>query len=282
MAVLSLLGPATGRPAGHRGPRLRCAACRSDGGGTARRRLPAPAARPGHRTGPGGAAASPSPNTPGGSPRPGVRPAGVWAYEAHRVAALAPAAWGRHRRAHDSARGRLDRRPGVGAVHLDKGCYRGQETVARVHNLGKPPRMLVVLQLDGSSDRPVTGDPVTRRRAHRRPDRHRSSSTSTRARSRWRCSSGAYRSDTELVAGAEAQAPAVIDPDSMPEADATAGAGRAAVDRLRGALRPWNCARARKLTRSPTTDDRLCADSAIQVTVVLLCNGTTAGTPPSP
>ena len=50
--------------------------------------------------------------------------------------------------------------PGEGAVHLDKGCYRGQETVARVHNLGKPPRMLVLLHLDGSSDRPATGDPV--------------------------------------------------------------------------------------------------------------------------
>ena len=46
------------------------------------------------------------------------------------------------------------------AVHLDKGCYRGQETVARVHNLGKPPRMLVLLHLDGSADRPVAGDPV--------------------------------------------------------------------------------------------------------------------------
>ncbi|MFJ4920846.1 YgfZ/GcvT domain-containing protein [Streptomyces sp. NPDC088725] len=36
------------------------------------------------------------------------------------------------------------------AVHLAKGCYRGQETVARVHNLGKPPRRLVFLHLDGS------------------------------------------------------------------------------------------------------------------------------------
>jgi len=36
------------------------------------------------------------------------------------------------------------------AVHLDKGCYRGQETVARVHNLGRPPRRLVFLHLDGS------------------------------------------------------------------------------------------------------------------------------------
>ena len=36
------------------------------------------------------------------------------------------------------------------AVHLDKGCYRGQETVAKVHNLGRPPRRLVQLDLDGS------------------------------------------------------------------------------------------------------------------------------------
>jgi folate-binding protein YgfZ len=36
------------------------------------------------------------------------------------------------------------------AVHLDKGCYRGQETIAKVHNLGHPPRRLVLLHLDGS------------------------------------------------------------------------------------------------------------------------------------
>ncbi len=36
------------------------------------------------------------------------------------------------------------------AVHLNKGCYRGQETVAKVHNLGHPPRRLVMLHLDGS------------------------------------------------------------------------------------------------------------------------------------
>ena len=47
------------------------------------------------------------------------------------------------------------------AVHLNKGCYRGQETVARVHNLGHPPRRLVFLDLDGSVDRlPAHGDPV--------------------------------------------------------------------------------------------------------------------------
>ncbi|MCL2551241.1 MAG: folate-binding protein [Actinomycetia bacterium] len=47
------------------------------------------------------------------------------------------------------------------AVHLDKGCYRGQETVARVHNLGRPPRRLVFLHLDGSEVRlPAHGAPV--------------------------------------------------------------------------------------------------------------------------
>ncbi|WP_051684326.1 folate-binding protein YgfZ [Blastococcus sp. URHD0036] len=47
------------------------------------------------------------------------------------------------------------------AVHLQKGCYRGQETVARVHNLGRPPRRLVLLHLDGvSEDLPVPGTPV--------------------------------------------------------------------------------------------------------------------------
>ncbi|MFV8128761.1 YgfZ/GcvT domain-containing protein [Streptomyces syringium] len=47
------------------------------------------------------------------------------------------------------------------AVHLQKGCYRGQETVARVHNLGKPPRRLVFLHLDGSDVKlPGHGAPV--------------------------------------------------------------------------------------------------------------------------
>jgi tRNA-modifying protein YgfZ len=47
------------------------------------------------------------------------------------------------------------------AVHLTKGCYRGQETVAKVHNLGHPPRRLVLLHLDGSENvLPVHGDAV--------------------------------------------------------------------------------------------------------------------------
>lgn len=47
------------------------------------------------------------------------------------------------------------------AVHLDKGCYRGQETVARVHTLGRPPRRLTLLHLDGSANRlPEVGTPL--------------------------------------------------------------------------------------------------------------------------
>lgn len=47
------------------------------------------------------------------------------------------------------------------AVHLAKGCYRGQETVAKVHNLGHPPRRLVLLHLDGSEGGlPAHDDPV--------------------------------------------------------------------------------------------------------------------------
>lgn len=54
--------------------------------------------------------------------------------------------------------GRGDR---AGAVHLEKGCYRGQETVARVENLGRSPRLLVLMHLDGSAPQdPVPGDDI--------------------------------------------------------------------------------------------------------------------------
>jgi folate-binding protein YgfZ len=87
----------------------------------------------------------------------GVRMAGMWAYEALRVAAHQP------RLGLDTDHRTIPHEAGwiETAVHLDKGCYRGQETVARVHNLGHPPRRLVLLQLDGSNDRlPEPGDPV--------------------------------------------------------------------------------------------------------------------------
>ncbi|TDU88934.1 hypothetical protein EV138_2487 [Kribbella voronezhensis] len=76
------------------------------------------------------------------------QPAGVWAYEALRIEAGAPRlGLDTDERAIPNEVGWL----GVG-VHLEKGCYRGQETVARVHNLGRPPRRLVRLHLDGSVD----------------------------------------------------------------------------------------------------------------------------------
>jgi folate-binding protein YgfZ len=72
--------------------------------------------------------------------------AGTWAAEALRVAAWRPrfGAETDHRTIpHEVDWLRT-------AVHLAKGCYRGQETVARVYNLGRPPRRLVMLHLDGS------------------------------------------------------------------------------------------------------------------------------------
>jgi folate-binding protein YgfZ len=71
---------------------------------------------------------------------------GTWAAEAARVEAWRPRA--SHEVDHRTIPHELDWLRT--AVHLHKGCYRGQETVARVHNLGRPPRRLVMLHLDGS------------------------------------------------------------------------------------------------------------------------------------
>ena len=89
--------------------------------------------------------------------RRGGQPAGMWAFEALRIAARVP------RLGLDTDHRTIPHEVGwiESAVHLNKGCYRGQETVARVHNLGHPPRRLVFLDLDGSVDRlPAHGDPV--------------------------------------------------------------------------------------------------------------------------
>jgi folate-binding protein YgfZ len=88
----------------------------------------------------------------------GVPLAGLWAFEALRVADRRP------RLGHETDHRTLPAEVGwvAEAVHLDKGCYRGQETVARVHHLGKPPRRLVLLHLDGiaTDALPPTGTPV--------------------------------------------------------------------------------------------------------------------------
>src|SRR5262245_45397757 len=87
----------------------------------------------------------------------GAAVAGLDAHEALRIAAHRP------RLGLDTDHRTLPHEVGwIGtAVHLDKGCYRGQETVARVENLGRPPRRLVLLHLDGYADElPESGDPV--------------------------------------------------------------------------------------------------------------------------
>ena len=78
----------------------------------------------------------------------GAQPVGLWAFEALRVQARRP------RLGFETDHRTIPHEVGwIGsAVHLDKGCYRGQETVARVQNLGKPPRRLVLVYLDGLSD----------------------------------------------------------------------------------------------------------------------------------
>jgi len=84
-------------------------------------------------------------------------PAGSWALEALRVAAAVP------RLGLETDHRTLPHEVGwIGpGVHLAKGCYRGQEAVARVHNLGHPPRRLVLLHLDGSDEQlPAHGDAV--------------------------------------------------------------------------------------------------------------------------
>ena len=84
--------------------------------------------------------------------------AGLWAFEAARIAARIA------RPGLDTDHKTLPHEVGLiePAVHLSKGCYRGQETVARIHNLGHPPRRLVFLDLDGSADRlPAHGAPLT-------------------------------------------------------------------------------------------------------------------------
>ena len=86
-----------------------------------------------------------------------VTPAGLLALEALRIAAWRP------RKAREVDEKTIPHELDWlrTAVHLSKGCYRGQETVAKVHNLGHPPRRLVMLHLDGSEGvLPAPGDPV--------------------------------------------------------------------------------------------------------------------------
>ncbi|GAB2916799.1 folate-binding protein YgfZ [Rhodococcus aerolatus] len=156
----------------------------------------------------------------------GARPAGTWAHEALRVAAVRP------RIGLDTDERTIPHEVGwIGAaVHLDKGCYRGQETVARVHNLGSPPRRLVLLHLDGSADgRPATGDAVTAGgrsvgRVGTVVEHHEHGPVALALLKR------SVPVDTALEAGPCA---AAVDPDSV-VTETGVQAGREAVARLRG------------------------------------------------
>ena len=184
----------------------------------------------------------------------GLRPAGVWTYEAHRVAGLRP------RLGVDTDERTIPHEVGwIGtAVHLDKGCYRGQETVARVHNLGRPPRMLVLTHLDGSVSRPITGAPITaggravgrlgtvvdhvdlgpvalalvKRGLAADTPLTVNADDAGDERSREEQKTGDERSREEQ----KTEVALTIDPDTVPVADGV-GAGRVAVDRLRGVTR---------------------------------------------
>jgi len=90
-------------------------------------------------------------------------PVGMWAYEALRIAAHRPrVGLETDDRTIPHELDWIASAGHPGAVHLNKGCYRGQETVARVDNLGHPPRRLVFLHLDGTPERlPGHGADVT-------------------------------------------------------------------------------------------------------------------------
>lgn len=166
----------------------------------------------------------------------GARPAGTWALEALRAAGTTPP---RGRLGVDTDEKTIPHEIPTwigdvalhGAVHLDKGCYRGQETVSRVHNLGRSPRVLVRLQLDGSTgeELPATGAQVT---SGGRPvgrvgtvvQHHEDGPVALALIKRTIPSDAAL--DVDGVAAA-------IDPDTVPR-DTGTQAGREAVRRLRG------------------------------------------------
>ncbi|MEE9964186.1 MAG: folate-binding protein [Propionicimonas sp.] len=92
----------------------------------------------------------------------GAERAGIWALEALRIAAGRPRAFlDTDERTMPNELANPDGDAlGLG-VHLNKGCYPGQEAVARTFNMGRPPRRLTWLHLDGSVDQlPAIGAEV--------------------------------------------------------------------------------------------------------------------------
>jgi tRNA-modifying protein YgfZ len=159
----------------------------------------------------------------------GARPMGSWGFEALRVAAMRP------RLGIDTDDRTIPHEVGWVhvAAHVAKGCYRGQETVAKVHNIGRPPRRMLLLHLDGSPEvLPETGDPVL----HGDRPVGRVGSVAQHHELGPIALAMVKRSVTveaELLAGEGDRAvQAAIDPDSIPPD--IPGPGRSAVGRLRG------------------------------------------------
>lgn len=159
----------------------------------------------------------------------GARRAGSWAFDALRVESLRP------RLGIDTDDRTIPHEVNwIGtAAHVAKGCYRGQETVSKVFNVGRPPRHMLLLHLDGSPEvYPQTGDPV------RLGDRTvgRVGTVVQHFELGPVALALVKRSapvDQELLAGDEDRiVQAVVDPDSVPTE--AAGPGRAAVSRLKG------------------------------------------------
>jgi tRNA-modifying protein YgfZ len=155
----------------------------------------------------------------------GARPMGSLGFEAFRVALLRP------RIGLDTDERTIPHEVGwvPGAAHVAKGCYRGQETVSKVHNIGRPPRRMLLLHLDGSQEvLPATGDPVRSDgkvvgRVGTVVQHHELGPVALALLKR------TVGVDAELTAGEVA---ASIDPDSVPPD--TPGLGREAARRLHG------------------------------------------------
>ncbi|PXY31425.1 YgfZ/GcvT domain-containing protein [Prauserella muralis] len=159
----------------------------------------------------------------------GARPAGSWAFDALRAESVRP------RLGVDTDERAIPHEVNwIGsAAHVAKGCYRGQETVSKVHNVGRPPRHLVLLHLDGSPEiYPETGDPVllgerTVGRVGTVAQHHELGPIALALVKR------STPPDAELLAGADDRVvQAAIDPDSLPQEHAAPG--REAMQRFRG------------------------------------------------